>query len=512
MSAEHDHAPATEPSVEQPPPWRPAGAKSLSADAIPAEQEIIDLRQRIYARSVKGWFNQWRWALVALTQLLFYGLPWVSWGGRQAVLFDLGARKFYIFGMVLWPQDVIYLTLLLIISALGLFLFTAIAGRLFCGYACPQTVYTEIFMWIERKVEGDRVARIRLDEEPWSARKLRLKATKHFLWIAVGLWTGFTFIGFFAPIRELGADILAFNLGAWQWFWLLFYSFATWGNAGFMREQVCKYMCPYARFQSVMVDRDTLIVTYDKIRGEPRGARSKKVDYKAKGMGECVDCSICVQVCPTGIDIRQGLQYMCIGCGACVDACNAVMAKLEYPPDLIRYTSERGMLEGLDKSAIRKHLLRPRVLIYSTLMLVIVSVFFVSLLNRTTLRVDVIRDRGMLGREVAGGQIENVYKMQIINSSENALVLSLTAEGIPGIHVQVADPLASQVGQAAKPQDASRIDVPSATNRMVAVVVRVPGGTQAPGSYPIKFVARSLAPDGSTQTEVLEKSSFIYPR
>ena len=512
MSVEHHPAPDTEPSAEQPPPWRPAGAKTLSADAIPAEQEIIDLRQRIYARSVKGWFNQWRWTLVAVTQLLFYGVPWVNWGGRQAVLFDLGARKFYIFGMVLWPQDVIYLTLLLIISALGLFLFTAIAGRLFCGYACPQTVYTEIFMWIERKVEGDRVARIRLDEEPLSARKLRLKATKHFLWIVVGLWTGFTFIGFFAPIRELGADILAFNLGAWQWFWLLFYSFATWGNAGFMREQVCKYMCPYARFQSVMVDRDTLIVTYDKIRGEPRGARSKKVDYKAKGLGECVDCSICVQVCPTGIDIRNGLQYMCIGCGACVDACNAVMEKLEYPPDLIRYTSERGMLERLTKRDIRKHLLRPRVLIYSTLMLVIVSVFFVSLLHRTTLRVDVIRDRGMLGREVAGGQIENVYKMQIINSSEDALVLSLTAEGIAGMQVQVADPLSSKIGQAAKPQDASHIDVPPATNRMIAVVVRAPGGASEPGTYPIKFVARSTTADGNTQNEVVEKSSFIFPR
>jgi cytochrome c oxidase accessory protein FixG len=512
MSVEHHQAPATEPSAEQPPPWRPAGAKPLPADAIPAEQEIIDLRQRIYARSVKGWFNRWRWTLVALTQLLFYGLPWVNWGGRQAVLFDLGARKFYIFGMVLWPQDVIYLTLLLIISALGLFLFTAIAGRLFCGYACPQTVYTEIFMWIERKVEGDRVARIRLDEEPFSVRKLRLKATKHFLWVVVGLWTGFTFIGFFAPIRELGADILAFNLGAWQWFWLLFYSFATWGNAGFMREQVCKYMCPYARFQSVMVDRDTLVVTYDKIRGEPRGARSKKVDYKAKGLGECVDCSICVQVCPTGIDIRNGLQYMCIGCGACVDACNAVMEKLEYPPDLIRYTSERGMLERLTKSDIRKHLLRPRVLIYSTLMLVIVTVFFVSLFNRTTLRVDVIRDRGMLGREVAGGQIENVYKMQIINSSEDALVLSLTAEGLEGMKVTVADPLSSKIGQAAKPQDASHIEVPPATNRMIAVVVRVPGGSSEPGTYPIKFVARSTTSDGTPQREVLEKSSFIFPK
>lgn len=263
------------PETEDPPPWRPAGAKRKTASDT-LEETLKDVRRKIYPRSVTGWFAGWRVALVVLTQLLYYGLPWLQWNDRQAVLFDLGARKFYIFGMVLWPQDVIYLTLLLIISALALFLFTALAGRLFCGYACPQTVYTEIFMWIERKVEGDRVARIRLDESPLSFKKLRVKATKHLLWIAVAFWTGFTFIGYFAPVRELGANLLAFTLGPWQWFWLLFYSFATWGNAGFLREQVCKYMCPYARFQSVMVDSDTYVVTYDYKRGEPRGPRSKK--------------------------------------------------------------------------------------------------------------------------------------------------------------------------------------------------------------------------------------------
>lgn len=331
-------------SDEVPPlAWRPLSSKTLPPGAEVLEQALADVRQKIYARSVMGVFARWRIALVLLTQALFYGLPWLNWNGRQAVLFDLGARKFYIFDMVLWPQDVIYLTLLLIISALGLFLFTAVAGRLFCGYACPQTVYTEIFMWIERKVEGDRVARIRLDESPLSARKVRIKATKHALWLVVAFWTGFSFIGYFAPIRGLAVDLFALTLGPWQWFWLFFYSLATWGNAGFLREQVCKYMCPYARFQSVMVDRDTLVVTYDVGRGEPRGARSRKVDHRSQGMGDCVDCSICVQVCPTGIDIRQGLQYMCIGCGACVDACNQVMEKLDYSQGLIRYTSERDI-------------------------------------------------------------------------------------------------------------------------------------------------------------------------
>ncbi|NLZ11544.1 MAG: cytochrome c oxidase accessory protein CcoG, partial [Alcaligenaceae bacterium] len=320
----------------QPPKIETARRKGASPQV---EKALADVRRKIYPRAVSGLFARWRLIMVLFTQLVFYGLPWLQWNDRQAVLFDLGARKFYIFGMVLWPQDVVYLAVLLVLSALSLFLFTAIAGRLFCGYACPQTVYTEIFMWVERKIEGDRLARIRLDEQPWNFRKLRLKAVKHAVWVLIALWTGFTFIGYFAPIRDLGADLMVFALGPWQWFWMLFYAFATWGNAGFMREAVCKYMCPYARFQSVMVDNDTFVVTYDNVRGEPRGGRSRKVDHKEAGMGDCVDCSLCVQVCPTGIDIRNGLQYMCIGCGACVDACDQVMDKMDYPHGLIRYTS-----------------------------------------------------------------------------------------------------------------------------------------------------------------------------
>jgi cytochrome c oxidase accessory protein FixG len=501
------------------PPWRPHGAKP-AIDGVPAvEQAIQDVRQKIYMRSVTGLFARWRLIFVGLTQLIFYSVPWLTWNDRQAVLFDLGARKFYIFGMVLWPQDVIYLTLLLLISALGLFLFTAIAGRLFCGYACPQTVYTEIFMWIERHTEGDRVARIRLDEAPWSLNKLRIKASKHALWLSIAGLTGFTFIGYFAPIRELGQALVSFTFGPWQWFWFLFYSFATWGNAGFLREQVCKYMCPYARFQSVMVDPDTLVVTYDGARGEPRGARSRKVDHYAQGLGDCVDCSICVQVCPTGIDIRQGLQYMCIGCGACVDACNQVMKKIAYPEGLIRYTSERGMLEKLSPQQIRRHLLRPRVLIYSALMLVLVSVFVTALATRTTLRVDVIRDRGMLGREVAGGMIENVYRLQMMNASEHSLVLSVRAEGLPGLNVKFADP--SVTVRRVKPEtndvnaqvaEAPQIEIAAASNRVLAVVLRVPHDAAKPGSHPIQFVTTSSAPDGHVSLTVREASSFIMPQ
>ncbi|HTG97044.1 MAG TPA: cytochrome c oxidase accessory protein CcoG, partial [Burkholderiales bacterium] len=325
----------------------------MKVDDIPVrvEQSLFEVREKIYPRAVHGWFAAWRWALVWATQLIFYGGAWLTWNGRQALLFDIAHRKFYLFGLVFWPQDIIYLSVLLIVSALSLFLFTAVAGRLWCGYACPQTVYTEIFLWIERRVEGDRNARMRLDKQGFTTEKVLRKSTKHGLWIALSLWTGLTFVGYFTPIREL----LTSDPGPWEAFWVVFYGFATYGNAGWMREQVCKYMCPYARFQSAMFDKDTLIITYDEKRGEPRG--------KGAGKGDCVDCGICVQVCPTGIDIRKGLQYECIGCAACIDGCDQVMDKVGRERGLIRYSTSHAMEGG------RTRVLRSRVLVYSTLML-----------------------------------------------------------------------------------------------------------------------------------------------
>ncbi|MGB6009111.1 cytochrome c oxidase accessory protein CcoG [Castellaniella sp.] len=483
------------------PAWQPVRRirKGSGGGTSPqVEKALAEVRSKIYPRSVQGYFARIRVLMVFLTQAVFYGLPWIQWNDRQAVLFDLGARKFYLFGMVLWPQDVIYLAVLLVLSAFALFLFTAMAGRLFCGYACPQTVYTELFMWIEKRVEGDRLARIRLDEQPWNARKLRLKATKHALWVVLALWTGYTFIGYFAPVRELGAHLLAFDLGPWQWFWMLFYAFATWGNAGFMREAVCKYMCPYARFQSVMVDDDTFVVTYDHVRGDPRGGRSRKIDHKEAGMGDCVDCSLCVQVCPTGIDIRDGLQYMCIGCGACVDACDSVMDKMGYERGLIRYTSGNAITERLTQPQVRRRVLRPRVLAYSALLGAIAIGFVFSLATRTTLRVDVIRDRGALGREVAGGRIENVYRLQIINSAEEAVDLDLSATGVPGLHLQTAD------------QGTSRVRVEGSSNRLVPVVLQAPAGGLKPGLYDIRFETTGTRAGGDV-AQVVEQSSFYVP-
>ncbi|AZG14197.1 cytochrome c oxidase accessory protein CcoG [Cupriavidus pauculus] len=476
--------------------WRPAPPSRTAADAT--EEALYEVRRKIYPRSITGAFSSWRVWLVILTQLVYYGTPWLQWNDRQAVLFDLGARKFYIFGLVLWPQDVIYLAVLLVISALSLFLFTAIAGRLFCGYACPQTVYTEIFMWIERRVEGDRIARIRLDGDPWSLRKLRIKATKHALWIVIALWTGFTFIGYFAPIRELGGEVLHWTLGPWQAFWMLFYAFATWGNAGFMREQVCKYMCPYARFQSVMVDRDTYVVTYDVGRGEPRGSRSRKADHHAAGLGDCVNCSICVQVCPTGIDIRDGLQYECIGCGACIDACDQVMDKMDYPRGLIRYTSENAMRQKLSPTAARKRLLRPRTIVYTLIWLALSAGFVASLAMRTPLKVDIIRDRGALGREVEGRWIENVYRLQLINATEAPMKIRVQANS-----AEMQD-LTVEYDQGAE-------GLAPTSNRLLPIRIRVPIEDAKEGTHKIE-VTVTAETDTDRDVRIRQSTSFIVPR
>jgi cytochrome c oxidase accessory protein FixG len=457
------------------------------------EAALYEVRKKIYPRAVSGWFAGWRVALVVLTQALFYGLPWLAWNDRQAVLFDLGARKFHIFGIVFWPQDFIFLTALLVISALALFLFTAMAGRLFCGYACPQTVYTELFMWIERWVEGDRAQRMRLDKSTAGARKIGLKALKHGLWIALALWTGFTFVGYFTPIHTLLSEVATLSTGPWETFWVLFYGFATYGNAGWMREQVCKYMCPYARFQSVMFDRDTLVITYDAKRGEPRGARARSVDPSTAGLGDCVDCSICVQVCPTGIDIRNGLQYECIGCGACVDACNQVMGKVGYPAGLIRYASENAIERG-DAASLGwrqlVRLVRPRVLIYSVLLAALSIALAAGLWLRNPIKVDVIRDRATLVRDTGDGRIENVYRLQIMNTTESARRFAITASGLPNLEVVSEQPV--------------RVD--AAVTQSVVVSVRIDPAALAAGSHLVVFDVRDVdEPKFASQ----ERSRFL---
>jgi cytochrome c oxidase accessory protein FixG len=391
-------------------------------------------RQKIYPREIGGRFQRLRTVAVFVLLGIYYLLPWIRWEDRQAVLFDLPARKFHIFALTLWPQDFYFLTWLLVIAALSLFFFTALAGRLFCGYACPQTVWTETFLWMERLAEGSRSQQMKLARAPWTGEKILRKGAKQLMWISFALWTGFTFVGYFTPITELAGKIASLSTGPWETFWVLFYGGATYVNAGFMREQVCKYMCPYARFQSAMFDRDTLIITYDERRGEPRGARKKGSDHKAKGLGDCVDCTMCVQVCPTGIDIRQGLQYECIACAACIDACDEVMDKVGYPRGLIRYDTQSG-LEGQ-----RKRVLRPRTLVYATLLAVLVAGFAVTLSGRNVVAIDVIRDRNALYRERPDGRVENVYNVKLLNKDREAHEFRITASGLPGVEIDYMGP------------------------------------------------------------------------
>ncbi len=452
---------------------------------------FYEKRKKIHAKSVRGFFDNWRIALVIFTQLLFYGGLWLQWNDRQALLFHLVERKFYIFGLVFWPQDVIYLSALLIISAYALFLVTAVAGRLFCGYACPQTVYTEIFMWIEKWVEGDRNARLKLDKEPMSGRKLRLRATKYLLWGIFGLWTGFTLVGYFTPVDELINNVRTNTLGPWETFWIFFYGGFTVLMAGFMREQVCKYMCPYARFQSVMFDPDTLIITYDPERGEPRGARKKGADTSK--LGDCVDCGQCVHVCPTGIDIRNGLQYECIGCAACIDICDQVMDKVNLPRGLIRYSTENALAQHLTRKQILNHIIRPRILLYTAILVVICGLSTWFLVHRIPLKVDVIRDRSVLAREADDGRIENVYMLQFMNTDEKPHRYTITVEGLNG--AEIAGP--------------SEVDVAPASLQSFNAVVRVPPESGKTGSNQIHF---DIVATDNPDIKLHEKAAFLIPQ
>jgi len=462
--------------------------------ATPAvqEQSLYKSRKKIHPRSVTGMFANWRWALVWFTQLLYYGLPWIPWGDRQAVLLDIVNRKFFVFGLVLWPQDVVFLAIILIISAYSLFLFTAVGGRLWCGYACPQTVYTEIFLWIEKKIEGERNARIKLDKAPMDANKLRLRAMKFGAWGLFALWTGFTLVGYFTPIKELWGEFWSWTLGPWETFWIFFYGFMTFLFAGIMREQVCLYMCPYARFQSVMFDPDTLIITYDPERGEPRGQRKKGVDPRSIGKGDCIDCEICVQVCPTGIDIRNGLQYECIACGACIDACDEVMDKMNYPRGLIRYTTENALEKHWGRKEILGHIMRPRIIVYTVILIAIVLGLVWAVANKPDLRVNVIRDRAILAREAEGGAIENVYRLQVMNVSEQAHRYAVNVTGLEGIKLE---------GEAV-------LEVAPATTKSFSLAVRVPPEAGKKGSYTIYFDVKA---EGNEKMAVHEKATFLMP-
>ncbi|NQD94262.1 cytochrome c oxidase accessory protein CcoG [Pseudomonas sp. CrR25] len=440
----------------------------------------------IHTRRFTGLFRNLRLLGAGLLCLLFFGTAWLDWNGRQAVLWDLGGRQFHIFGATYWPQDFILLSAILIIAAFGLFFITVLAGRVWCGYACPQSVWTWIFMRVEQFTEGDRGQRIKLDAAPWSLVKILRRGAKHGLWLAVSLATALAFVGYFTPIRALVGDLRNLALGTDTAFWLLFFTAATYINAGWLREKVCRDMCPYSRFQSVMFDRDTLIISYDAARGEARGPRKKDADYRAEGLGDCVDCTMCVQVCPTGIDIRDGLQLDCIGCGACIDACDSVMDKLGYARGLVRYSSERELAGG------RTRWLRPRLIGYAAVLLAMIGAFAWALAARPLLSLDVTKDRGLF-RENTAGQIENIYSLKLINKSQQPRRYRIALVESGDFELHGARTLALAPGEI----------------RDVPVSVALTAERAASTTQPLRFEVHDVADPAS---RVVTASTFIAPR
>lgn len=389
-----------------------------------AKQADYNPRDQIYVRKVTGFFQRLRQKMNFVFLTLFAVLPWLQFNDQQAILFDIAEQRFNIWGLTLWPQDLTLLAWLCILSAFLLFFVTTFVGRVWCGYMCPQTVWTFIFIWFEEKIEGTANQRKKLDSQKLDANKFWRKALKHSCWLLFSILTSLTFVGYFTPIGQLFIDFFTWQSTLTITLVVWFFAFCTYGNAGWMREVMCLHMCPYARFQSAMFDKDTVTVSYDRGRGESRGARGRKQDPKALGLGDCIDCSLCVQVCPTGIDIRNGLQYECINCGACVDACDGVMDKMKYPKGLIRYTTEHEL------SGKKVHLVRGKLIGYAVLLVIMTSLLVMEIVNRVPVSMDIIRDRNELARENFNGEVENVYTLKILNKSQQENTYRLSVEGI----------------------------------------------------------------------------------
>ena len=463
----------------------PATLIEPATSSSPVRQTPAMAGGAIHTRSFTGLYRSLRLYGAGALFVLYFGTAWLNWNGRQAVLWDLGKSQFHIFGATFWPQDFVLLSAILIIAAFGLFFITVLAGRVWCGYACPQSVWTWVFMRIEHFTEGERHQRIKLDNAPWSINKLLRRTSKHGLWLAVSLLTALAFVGYFTPIRALSHDLISFNLSTSESVWLFLFTAATYLNAGWLREKVCRDMCPYSRFQSVMFDSDTLLVTYDARRGENRGARKKEINAKAAGLGDCIDCTVCVQVCPTGIDIRDGLQLDCISCGACIDACDSVMDKMGYARGLIRYTSERALAGG------QTRFLRPRLVAYAATLLVMFGAFAWGLEQRDLIALDVHKDRGLF-RENSLGQIENIYVLKVINKTQQARDYAIALVDSPDFALNGQQQVSLEPGEI--------LDVP------VSVVMLADKPERS--SVPIYF---AVSDSDDIASHVRAKSAFVAP-
>ncbi len=393
--------------------------------------QLFKKQEKIYPRRVWGKFRKLKWLSMVILLSIYYGAPWLRWhrGGQspdQAILIDLNHTRAYFFGIEIWPQEVYYITGILILAAVGLFFVTSLFGRVWCGYACPQTVWTDLFVWVERIVQGDRNARKKLDESKWTFEKIRKKSLTHIIWLLIGLCTGGAWVFYFNDAPTLLDQIIHFDVPWSVGSWILGLTFSTYLMAGFAREQVCTYMCPYARFQSAMFDKDTLIIAYDETRGEPRGKH--KTGDSWEGKGHCIDCDSCVIVCPMGIDIREGLQMECIACGLCVDACDNVMEKIGLPKGLIRYDTE---------SKKKFNPLRPRTFWYGGIIALVGVLMLYSLFTRSPLEMNVLHDRNPLFVKLSDGSVRNGYNITIINKHHEDKNYALKVMGIENVSIRV---------------------------------------------------------------------------
>jgi cytochrome c oxidase accessory protein FixG len=463
-----------------------SGSPSTPASE-PTTISLYEKWKKIHPLWVSGGFQTWRRIVLVVLVFVYYVNPWLSSHGEPGVRFDLVHRRFTVFWTTFVPEEFVLLAWLLLIAALVLFTVTVAAGRVFCGWACPQTVWSLVYFTIERFVEGDRNARLRLDRGGWTRNRITRKTLKYTLWALVALSISITFVGYFQPIRELLPRIATFELGKWERVFILLPAAGSFFFSGVLREQVCFHMCPYARFQSVMFDRDSLIISYDEDRGEPRGNRARDADPMDAGLGSCIDCRKCVNVCPTGIDIRDGLQYECIGCAACVDACGEVMETMGYGASLVRYSSENR-----DQNKASR-LMRPRLVGYLSLILALVFAFSFSVASRIPLDLDIARDRNRLFRESWDGSVENVYTLQVSNRESVAREYEISFES--NLPLQYLGDRSVHVGAGA--------------TKPVHVSLRLPGDAELTGDpLPVLFSVRST---GDSPVEVKKQSPFRVP-
>jgi len=458
---------------------------------------------KVYPKKVAGIVRRYKWAALIGLLAIYYLAPWLRWDRGagvpdQAILIDMPNRRAYFFFIEIWPQEVYYLTVILIVAALGLFLATSLFGRIWCGFTCPQTVWTDLFMWVERLIEGDRNARMRLDKARLSTGKVARKVSKHAVWLIIAFATGGAWVLYFQNAPTFVVDFFTGQAGVGSYFFVGLFTATTYLLAGWAREQVCTYMCPWPRFQAALLDEDSLVVTYQSWRGEPRGKHKRGTSWDDRG--DCIDCKACVSVCPTGIDIRDGIQLECIGCGLCIDACNDIMDKVGRPRELITFDSERNQALAAEGKPKRMRIVRPRTIAYVVVLALLIGAMAIGLSSRSTLELTLAHDRSPLFVTLSDGDIRNGYEVRILNKTHEEGVYTLALDGIEGATMSIAGQATDDVVEATLTAQPDSI----ASYR---VFVTVPAADLTSDRVPLNFILT----DVSTGATVLGEEAFRGP-